>query len=184
MGKRLQGFARIIACNRPGKGAASRDSGPQAGEDQMTPRRRLSRRSFLASVAGGSALAGGALLFVAGRAEAFQRSPSGCSDSDPIRSGGDPGNYGRRCSPATGVTDNDPTDPTNGGRRRPTGCSDGDRGRGSDPGGWGRRCRPATGITDNDPGDPTNGGRGYRNRQCNDSDSGSRADNAGQGRRC
>lgn len=151
----------------------------------MTPRRKLSRRSFLASVAGGSALAGGALLFVSGRAEAYQRSPSGCSDSDPLGSAGDPANYGRRCSRATGITDTDPTDPTNGGRRQRTGCSDGDSGQGSDPGGWGRRCRPATGITDNDAGDPTNGGRGNQNRRrCNDSDSGSRADNAGEGRRC
>ena len=150
----------------------------------MTPRRKLSRRSFLASVAGGSALAGGALLFVSGRAEA-QRSPTGCSDNDPLGSGGDPANYGRRCSRATGVTDSDTSDPTNGGRRQRTGCSDGDSGQGSDPGGWGRRCRPATGITDNDASDPTNGGRGNQNRRrCNDSDSGSRADNAGEGRRC
>lgn len=150
----------------------------------MTPNRKLSRRSFLASVAGGGALAGSALLFVSGGAKAAQRSPSGCSDSDPISRGGDPGNYGRHCSRATGVTDSDTSDPANGGRRAPTGCSDGDSGRGSDPGGWGRHCRRATGITDNDSSDPTNGGRGYSNRRCNDSDSGSRADNAGQGRHC
>lgn len=150
----------------------------------MTPKRKLSRRSFLASVAGGSALAGGTMLFVTGRAEALQRPPSGCSDSDPLSRGGDPGGYGRTCSRGTGRTDSDPSDPVNGGRRVRTGCSDSDRGRGSDPGGWGRHCRPATGLTDNDPSDPVNGGRGYRNRRCNDSDSGSRADNAGEGRRC
>ena len=132
----------------------------------MTPRRKLSRRSFLTRVAGGSALAGGALLFVAGPAEAYQ-----CSDSDPPPSrGGDPGGRGRYCGRS--------------GAR--TGCSDSDRGRGSDPAAYGRHCARATGYTDNDPGDPTNGGRGYsaRERQCSDSDSGSRADNAGQGRHC
>ncbi|HYD14080.1 MAG TPA: twin-arginine translocation signal domain-containing protein [Allosphingosinicella sp.] len=131
----------------------------------MTPARRLSRRSFLARVAGGSVLAGGALLFVSGRAEAFQ-----CTDADPAPPRGDPSGGGRRCA--------------NTATRPRTGCSDGDRGRGSDPGAYGRHCRPATGYTDNDPGDPTNGGRGYRRRECSDSDSGSRADNAGEGRHC
>ena len=153
----------------------------------MTPRGKLNRRSFFATVAGGSALAGGALLFVSGRAEAFQA----CTDRD---SGGnaDSAGHGRHCgssgsrpaAPNTGVTDNDSGDPVNGGRRQRTGCSDNDRGNGSDPGGWGRRCRPATGVTDNDTSDPTNGGRGYRNRNCSDSDSGSNSDNSGQGRHC
>ena len=132
----------------------------------MTPRRKLSRRSFLTKVAGGSVLAGGALFFVAGRAEAFQ-----CSDSDPSPSrGGDPSGRGRYCGRS--------------GAR--TGCSDNDNGRGSDPAAYGRRCAQATGHTDNDPTDPTNGGRGYsaRERNCTDSDSGSNSDNAGQGRHC
>ena len=131
----------------------------------MTSRRKLSRRSFLTRVAGGSVLAGGALFFVSGPAEAFQ-----CSDSDPAPPRGDPGGRGRYCARS--------------GRR--TGCSDNDRGRGSDPAAYGRNCSQATGHTDNDPTDPTNGGRGYsaRERQCSDSDSGSRADNSGQGRHC
>lgn len=152
----------------------------------MTPGRKLSRRSFLARVAGGSALAGGALVFVSGRAEAYQ-----CTDRD-TGSYADRGGEGRHCgSPGsrsggayTGVTDADSSDPENGGRRRRSGCSDNDRGRGSDPGGWGVRCHAATGYTDNDSSDPENGGRGYRNRQCSDSDSGSYADNSGEGRHC
>ena len=130
----------------------------------MTPRRKLSRRSFLAKVAGGSVLAGGALFFVSGRAEAYQ-----CSDSDPPPGrGGDPSGRGRYC-----------------GARPRTGCSDNDSGRGSDPAAYGRHCRTATGYTDNDSGDPTNGGHGpNRGRICSDSDSGPRADNEGQGRHC
>lgn len=133
----------------------------------MTPRRKLSRRSFLVRVAGGSALAGGALFFVSGRAEAYQ-----CTDADPAPPRGDPSGRGHRCAAAAS--------------RPRTGCSDSDSGRGSDPGAYGRHCREATGHTDNDPTDPTNGGRGYsrEQRQCSDSDSGSRADNAGQGRHC
>ena len=133
----------------------------------MTPRRTLSRRSFLTRVAGGSALAGGALLFVSGKAEAFQ-----CTDADPAPPRGDASGRGQRCQAAAS--------------RRRTGCSDNDRGRGSDPAAYGRHCAAYTGYTDNDSGDPTNGGRGYsaRERQCSDSDSGSYSDNAGQGRHC
>jgi hypothetical protein len=149
----------------------------------MTPRRKLSRRSFLSTVAGsGGALAGGAVLLVAGRAEAFQYR-TGCSDSDR-GSGSDASAYGRHCRPATGVTDSDSGDPVNGGRRSRSGCSDGDRGSGSDPGGYGRRCGQVTGYTDNDSSDPANGGRGYRNRNCSDNDSGSYSDNSGEGRHC
>ena len=63
----------------------------------MKPTRKLNRRSFMASVAGGVA-AGGALVLVSDEASALQ---SGCSDSD---SGtyGDPGGNGRRCSPSSG----------------------------------------------------------------------------------
>ena len=131
----------------------------------MTPRSRLSRRSFLTRVAGGSVLAGGALLFVSGRAEAYQ-----CTDADPAPPRGDPSGRGRRCQ--------------NTATRQRTGCSDNDSGRGSDPAAYGRHCRVATGYTDNDPSDPDNGGRGRRGRECSDSDSGSYADNAGQGRHC
>ena len=129
----------------------------------MTPRRKLSRRSFLTRVAGGSVLAGGALFFVSGRAEALQ-----CSDSDPPPTrGGDPSGRGRYCGRSGAHT----------------GCSDNDSGRGSDPAAYGRHCVAATGRTDNDSSDPDNGGRG-QGRHCSDSDSGSRADNAGAGRHC
>ena len=133
----------------------------------MTSRRRLNRRSFVARVAGGSVLAGGALFFVAGKAEALQ-----CTDADPAPPRGDPSGRGHRSQAAAS--------------RPRTGCSDSDRGRGSDPAAYGSHCTRATGYTDNDSGDPTNGGRGYsaRERQCSDSDSGYNSDNAGQGRHC
>lgn len=133
----------------------------------MTPTRKLSRRSFIARVAGGSALLGGALAFVAGPAEAYQ-----CTDADPAPPRGDPSGRGHRCQGAAS--------------RPRTGCSDNDSGNGSDPAAYGRHCGRATGYTDNDSTDPTNGGRGYsaRERQCSDSDSGSYSDNAGQGRHC
>lgn len=144
----------------------------------MDARRKLSRRSFLATVAGGAAGIGGAVVLIGGgEAKALQ------------------------------VTDNDPGDPTNGGRRIRSGCSDSDNGQGSDPSGWGRSCRPPTGHTDNDPGDPTNGGRGPQGGRpvtgvtdndpgdptnggrrvrsgCSDSDSGQGGDPGGWGRRC
>lgn len=132
----------------------------------MTPRRKLSRRSFLTRVAGGSVLAGGALFFVSGRAEAYQ-----CTDADPSPPRGDPSGRGQRCQAAA--------------TRPRTGCSDGDNGRGSDPAAYGRHCRQATGYTDNDSSDPENGGHGpNRGRACSDSDSGARADNAEHGRNC
>ena len=132
----------------------------------MTPRRKLSRRSFLTRVAGGSVLAGGALVFVSGRAEAYQ-----CTDADPSPPRGDPSGRGHRC--AAGAT------------RTRTGCSDNDSGNGSDPAAYGRHCGRVTGYTDNDSSDPNNGGHGpNRGRACSDSDSGARADNAEHGRNC
>ncbi len=98
--------------------------------------RKVSRRSFLGSVAGGAAA--GSLLLVSDEAAALQ---SGCTDADPLSRGGDPGGQGRHCQ----------------GRPR-TGCSDGDP---SDPGGAGRNCTPgAQGCSDSDPSDPS--GRGQR----------------------
>jgi len=136
----------------------------------MKPTRKLSRRSFFATVAGGIATAG--IIATVGATEA--EAQSGCSDSDS-GSYGDPGGNGRRCR-------------GNYGRRR-TGCTDRDVGRGADGVGYGRRCgyRPA-GCSDSDSGrygDPS--GRGRRcggRRHCSDSDTGRYADPIGRGRRC
>ena len=99
--------------------------------------RALNRRSFLAQVGGGAAV--GSLALVSGSASGAQ----GCSDSDPLSRGGDPGGQGRTCHnrPRTGCSDADPTDPGGAGRNcqnRPhTGCTDADP---TDPGGSGRNC--------------------------------------------
>jgi hypothetical protein len=93
--------------------------------------RKLSRRSFLARVAGG-AVAGGAALTVLGtRAEAQ------ITDRDP----GDPANR-------TGLTDSDPTDRAGNAPVRRRACTDNDQGNNSDPAGRGR----GNGVTDNDRG--------------------------------
>ena len=152
----------------------------------MRPIRKLSRRSFVAAVAGGSISAGGALVLLSGRAEALQ-----LTDHDP----GDPQGRGT----LTGLYDRDPEDPAGRGTlsrrtdRDPTdrpdrgrvtrssitdgdknqyqdatggrGCSDADAGPQSDPLGRGR----GTGITDADRG-------ASRHR-------GHQADRAGCGRR-
>jgi len=107
------------------------------GEVDMRRFRKVTRRSFLASVAGGAAA--GALLTVSDDAAALQ---SGCSDTDPISNGGDPGGRGRTCAnrPNTGCSDSDPSDPGGRGRNCTTaqrGCSDSDP---SDPSGRGTRC--------------------------------------------
>ena len=120
----------------------------------MSERRKLSRRSFLASVAGAAA-AGGALALVAGEAKALQ-----VTDRDPS----DPAGRGR------GITDRDAgprADPAGRGRGQGTaGDSDyfnaritGDVRR-TDPPPF-----PRTGISDRDQGpmdDPFNHGRGRR----------------------
>ena len=123
----------------------------------MKPYRPLTRRSFFSIVAGGAAA--GSLGLVSGSASGAQ----GCSDTDPLSRGGDPGGRGRNCQnrPQTGCSDSDPTDPGGRGRncqnRPQTGCSDTDP---TDPIGAGRSCadRPQTGCSDSDPTDP--GGRG------------------------
>ena len=99
----------------------------------MRKTRKISRRSFLASVAGSAAA--GSLLIVSQEAAA----QSGCSDSDPS----DPLGQGRRC--------------TGGGGAR-SGCSDRDSGSSGDPGGNGRHC-VSTGCSDSDPTDPGGSGR-------------------------
>jgi hypothetical protein len=138
------------------------------GKSPMKAIRKLSRRSFFATVAGGAATV--AIVVVAGPEVALAQ--SGCSDSDSGPNG-DPGGNGRRCAPA----------------RRRTGCTDRDGGRYADGVGYGRRCntRRRTGITDRDSGqnsDPANYGRGRRNRSCTDSDTGRNSDPAGRGRHC
>ena len=78
----------------------------------------------------------------------------------------------------TGVTDSDPTDPSN-------------YGRGTAPRGAPRSpyAEPidrsaGSGITDSDPTDPVGMGTGRNRQSCTDSDSGASADPARQGRRC
>ena len=128
----------------------------------MKPTRKLSRRSFLAAVAGTVAAAGAMTVVATDAAEAFQRSDSdsgpnadppgrpggrsGCTDSDSGRYGDSPGNgrcrrrvYRRAC------TDSDTgryADRAGNGRcrNRRRSCSDSDSGRYGDPGGRGRRC--------------------------------------------
>ena len=120
-------------------------------------KKRLHRRSFMASVLGGVAVAGGASALIAGSARAQQR-PTGRSDSDSGASA-DRAGYGR-----TGATDSDSNDRA---------------GYGVGGGGGGR-----SGLSDSDPVDPAGNGRGSggRNTGISDSDSGSNADAAGQGR--
>ena len=105
----------------------------------MKPYRSLSRRSFLSIVGGGAAA--GSLGLVSGSASGA--AVQGCTDTDPISRGGDPGGRGRNCQnrPVTGCSDSDPSDPSGRGRscqsRPVTGCSDRDP---SDPSGSGRTC--------------------------------------------
>jgi hypothetical protein len=134
----------------------------------MKPTRKLSRRSFLATVAGTVAAAGAITIVATDAAEA----QSGCTDSDSGSYADQAGN-GRRCG---------------GGGRPRTGCTDSDSGRYSDPAGRGR-CRRRvrrSGCTDSDTGrhsDPAGNGR-CRRRSCTDSDTGRYADRPGAGRRC
>ena len=106
----------------------------------MKTTRRLSRRSFLGSVAGGAVLGGGALIALSGTAGAAQGSDN---DSGPRA---DPPGRGTRTGrtdsdssdrpgrgTVTGRTDSDSSDLPNRGR----GCSDADP---ADPQGRGRRC--------------------------------------------
>ena len=126
--------------------------------------RKLSRRSFLARVAGGAIIGGGALAVIAEPASAHP------------------------------ISDNDPTDAVGAGRGTGTWpYSDVDEGQGSDPAGRAGRLghytdtdRGATAdraqhgrrITDRDPGDPAN----YR-RTVTDRDAAPNADPPGRGRR-
>ncbi|MFN3834552.1 MAG: hypothetical protein ACK4NO_01490 [Glycocaulis sp.] len=145
--------------------------------------RPISRRSFMASVAGGATLLGlsgcattGAVytgvtdndggLYADAAGYGVRGGYRACTDSD-VGSYADPVNQGRSCQHQSGITDND-TGPY------------------ADPIGNGRGGRPQTGYTDNDTGpyaDPVGGGRGGP-RACSDSDRGPYADPAYQGRRC
>lgn len=123
-------------------------------EEDNKPKKPLNRRSFMATVIGGAAVAGGASALIAGEAHAQQR-PTGRSDSDS-GSNADRGGYGR-----TGVTDADSYD------RAGYGIS-------------GSR----SGVSDADPVDTGGNGRGSGGVRTGltDSDSGSNADQANYGR--
>ncbi|HWT12419.1 MAG TPA: hypothetical protein VN231_06675 [Allosphingosinicella sp.] len=139
----------------------------------MKLKRKLSRRSFLASVTG-AAVSGGALAAFGAEAGAMQ-----LTDSDPS----DPVGRGRG---GGGVTDRDPSDPIGRGRggssgSTHTGVTDGDP---TDPIGSGRGGGAArSGITDSDPSDPSGNGRGGSASRsgCSDSDP---SDRGGDGRNC
>ncbi|QNL19567.1 hypothetical protein HXX25_09690 [Hyphobacterium sp. CCMP332] len=130
----------------------------------MAKKGKLSRRSFLASVAGGMA-AMGAIGTVTGSAVA--QSYTGRTDADS-GSSADRAGYGRR---------------------QRTGYSDNDSGANADPANYGRRGTSntnRTNVTDSDSGpnaDRAGYGRGTT-RNCSDRDSGSSADPAGRGRHC
>ncbi|HEV2865758.1 MAG TPA: hypothetical protein VGX37_04530 [Allosphingosinicella sp.] len=117
----------------------------------MKPTRKISRRSFLATVSG-AAVSGGALLAVHGPARAGQ-----ATDSDPS----DPIGHGRGGT-GSGVTDSDPGDPVGNGRGGTrSGVTDGDP---SDPygngrGGSGAGTQGRSGCSDTDPTDPGGNGR-------------------------
>jgi hypothetical protein len=110
---------------------------PWEGEIRnMKAGRKLSRRSFLTRVAGGAVATGGALVVLAGNAEAFQVTDS---DSGPHA---DPPGRGR-------------------GSNHIRGCTDSDQGSNADQAGNGRGNR--TSDSDSGPNaDPANCGRGRR----------------------
>ncbi len=141
----------------------------------MRPTRKLSRRSFFSTVAGGVVAAGGAVGVITDEAHALQ-----VTDRDPS----DP--VGRGRGGGTGITDRDPSDPAGRGRGGSgtgtrTGVTDGDP---TDPVGHGRGgSGTRTGVTDSDPTDPVVNGRGGTSARsgCSDSDP---TDPGGNGRNC
>jgi hypothetical protein len=153
----------------------------------MKASRRLSRRSFAASVLGGVVIGGGATALVCGRASA--QAYTGVTDCDS-GSNHDQLGYGRgtrnqytdndtgpnsdpRChgrAPNTGSPTGTPYDPF---VHTQTGCSDSDRGPYGDPSGYGTTCR---GSAPNP--------RATRPSRCTDSDSGANADPGGDGHHC
>ena len=157
----------------------------------MEASRKLNRRSFVASVAGGVVIGGGAIALVTGRAEA--QTYTGVTDSDTGNPHRDRPGYGT--GTRTQYTDRDtgpnrdaqfhgrgpsgrPEGSTSGTGRygeAASGCSDSDGGPGSDPGGRGVRCNGQTPPRRYPPG---------HTRHCTDSDRGSGADPVQQGRHC
>lgn len=120
------------------------------------PKKPLNRRSFMATVVGGVAVAGAASTLIAGEAKAQQR-PTGRTDSDSGNNA-DQGGYGR-----TGVTDSDPYDrPGYGVSSGQTGLTDSDSGGNADAVGNGRGATRSTrsGLTDSDSGSAADQG-GY-----------------------
>lgn len=130
----------------------------------MTPGRKLNRRSFLAAVIGGGAVAGGAAALIMGRTSATVASGNGVTDSDtgqvadaaangrgtprgytdsdlaPVRDAQTAGRGpGARSEPAAPSGERAPAAAT---IRAPvgTGCSDADMGNTADAGGRGRAC--------------------------------------------
>src|SRR5436309_666335 len=121
----------------------------------MKPSRKISRRSFLGRVGGGSLMAGSFLAL------------TGCvgygySDSDPY----DPAGGGARGARGWG-------------RPRGGGASDNDSGPNGDPAGQGRGGQGRGGVSDSDSGpngDPAGQGRRGGGSGYSDSDSGPNAD--------
>jgi hypothetical protein len=150
----------------------------------MKPTRKLSRRSFMATVAGGVAGAG-ALLIVAQPAKAIQTDTDSGPNADPLGGGN------RHVS----VTDKDigpHSDQSIPARGGVSGITDNESGRQADPGNNGRGPRAVRrrGITDRDSGryaDPAGLNRGRRSvhrRACTDSDTGRYADRVSHGDHC
>jgi hypothetical protein len=131
----------------------------------MSEKKKLNRRSFMARIAGGAVIAGGATALVTGKAEA--QNQTGRTDSDSGNNA-DRAGYGR-----TGMTDSDSGNGADrasygrGGGGNRTGWTDTDSGGNADNAGNGRgatRSNP-TGLTDGDSGsaaDRGNYGRGQR----------------------
>jgi hypothetical protein len=157
----------------------------------MKASRTLSRRSFVAKVAGGMIATGGAAALIVGPAHA--QNYSGVTDCDSGNGADRPGygtgnrnqytdqdtgpNADARCH---GHGPNRPEGGTSGYGRYsyeypPSGCSDSDGGSGADPGGRGVRCNGRTPPTHYPP---------ENTRHCTDSDTGPHADLPQSGVRC
>jgi hypothetical protein len=158
----------------------------------MKASRKLNRRSFVASVAGGALIGGGATNFALGRAEAQNTRYSGVTDSDTGQHADRPG-YGVGVRNQYTDQDRGPNADAQFHGRGPNGrqegstsgtgqygeyqraCSDNDVGTGSDPAGRGVRCN---GQTPRERYPPTH------ERHCTDSDRGTNQDPVQGGTRC
>ena len=135
----------------------------------MKTTRKLNRRSFFGTVAGGAVLTG-SLSLIGDTAGAMQ-----VTDCDS-GTGGDPGGRGTGRRPRTGRTDSD-----GGAAADPPGCGRGGGQQPAAPSGG----QTETGRTDSDPVDRAGYGRGSGSRPytgITDSDSGPMRDPAGSGR--